>query len=428
VTGPGESGLRRWSLALLFLAGTLNLFDRQIVNVLSQQIKVELALSDAKLGLLTGTAFGLLYSFAIIPLARLADRTNRVRLIASALLVWSVFTGLCGATVNFVQLFLARMGVGIGEAGCQPASVSLVADLFPEAKRTSATAILLVGAPTGACLGLLVGGYITASWGWRVALYSAAIPGIVVAALMFLTMKDPGVNGRPAREGSFTDAMALLARTVSLRWMTIAFGCETFCLFATGAWLPAFFMRAHAMSPLKVGKYLGVAVGIGGAVGALGIGFLSDMYRRRGRPRDWLLAKAILILNVPLIAFVVSVPNVPLAMLGVLLLYMTVYGYLGPVPVLIQRQAPIGTRALALGGTTAIANILSMCLGVPAVGLLSDALQPHFGAPAVGYALFIAICAVAVVGVFALTCAQRAEIDNADSVTRHNAAGNAEIA
>jgi predicted MFS family arabinose efflux permease len=417
----------RWSLALLFLAGTLNLFDRQIVNVLSQQIKVELGLSDAKLGLLTGTAFGLLYSFAIIPLARLADRTNRVRLIASALLVWSVFTGLCGATINFLQLFLARMGVGIGEAGCQPASVSLVADLFPEAKRTSATAILLVGAPTGACLGLLVGGYITAGWGWRVALYSAAIPGIVVAGLMFLTMKDPGIPGRTAREGSFTDAVVLLTRTVSLRWMTIAFGCETFCLFATGAWLPAYFMRAHGMSPLQVGGYLGVAVGIGGAAGALGIGFLCDMYRRRGRPREWLLVKAIMILNVPLIAFVVTVPSIPLAMLSVLLLYMTVYGYLGPVPVLIQRQASIGARSLALGGTTAISNILSMCLGVPAVGLLSDALQPRFGAPAVGYALLLAVCLAALLGVFALTRAQRAEQKTAESGA-HLADSNAETA
>lgn len=413
---PGATRLRRWSLALLFLAGTLNLFDRQIVNVLSQQIKIELALSDAKLGLLTGTAFGLLYSFAIVPLARLADRTNRVRLIATALFAWSMFTGLCGATANFVQLFLARMGVGIGEAGCQPASVSLVADLYPETQRTSATAILLVGAPTGACLGLLVGGYITAGWGWRVAFYAAAIPGIIVACLMFLTMKDPGTTEIHAREKSgFLDAMVLLARTLSLRWITIAFGCETFCLFATGAWLPAYFMRAHGMTPLEVGGYLGVAVGIGGAIGALGIGFLCDVFRRRGHPRDWLLTKVIMGLNVPLIAFVVTVPSIPLAMAGVLLLYMTVYGYLGPVPVLIQRQAPMGTRSLALGGTTAISNILSMCLGVPAVGLLSDALQPHFGAPAVGYALMIAIGMAALLGVFALTRAQRAERKNADS-------------
>jgi predicted MFS family arabinose efflux permease len=229
---------------------------------------------------------------------------------------------------------------------------------------------------------------------------------------MFMTMKDPGADRRPAQEaGGLSDALMLLGRKASLRWLTVAFGCETFCLFATGAWLPSYFMRAHAMSPLKVGQYLGVAVGIGGAIGALGIGFLCDLFRRRGHPRDWLLAMIVMILNVPLIALIVATSNISLAVLGVLFLNMTVYGYLGPVPVLIQRQATSGTRSLALGGTTAVSNIASMCIGVPAVGLLSDALQPRFGAPAIGYALVIAIAIAAAIAILALTRAQRAALE-----------------
>ena len=407
-------GAQRWSLALLFMAGTLNLFDRTIVNVLGEQIKTELVISDAQLGLLTGTAFGLLYSVAIVPIARLADRTNRVWVIASALTAWSACTALCGLAGNFIQLFLARMGVGMAEAGGQPASVSLVRDLFPEGRRASATAILLVGAPAGACLGLLLGGFMGTTWGWRIALFAAAVPGLVVAAMMFLTMRDPvGDPGRKTETGTLLEAVKILGRRRSLLWLTVAFACQTFCLFATAAWLPPFFIRAHDMTALEVGRFLGLAVGLGGAVGALGVGFLCDHFRRRGRPRDWLLIKIVMVANLPLIALTVLTPSLSVALACVIALSMTVYGYLGPIPVLIQQQATSGTRSLSLGGVTAVANIMSMCIGVPTVGLLSDTLHPYFGAPAVGYALAIMIGAAALIGLVALGQAQKSAVDPA---------------
>lgn len=400
---------RRWSLALLFAAGALNLFDRQIVNVLAQDIKSEFRLSDSSLGLLTGTAFGLLYSLAIIPLARIADRTNRVKLIASALAIWSLFTGLCGATRTFGQLFVARMGVGVGEAGCQPASVSVVADLFPETRRTSATAVLLVGAPVGACLGLLLGGFLATRLGWRSALFIASIPGFVVAALLFLTVKDPASRaGRAGEAATFAAALSALAGAPALRWLTLAFACETFGLFATGAWLPVFFIRAHGLSSADAGLALGLAVGFGGASGALGFGHLCDGFRTRDGAADWQLPMLVLGLNIPLIMIVVLAPSVPVAVVATLALNVTVYGYLGPVPVLIQRQAGRATRSLALGGVTAVANILSMCLGVPAVGVLSDILAPHVGTRAVGYSLAICLAAASVTGIAALARARRA--------------------
>lgn len=407
------TGGRRWSLTLLFLAGTLNLFDRQIINVLGQQIKTELQISDGELGLLTGTAFGLLYSIAIIPLARLADRTNRVWVVASALTVWSAFTGFCGLAGNFIQLFLARMGVGVGEAGGQPASVSLVGDLFPREQRASATAVLLVGAPAGACLGLLLGGYMGTNWGWRMALFAASVPGLVLAVLMLLTMKDPTAIGERKHEaGTLQAALRLLASRRSLLWLTAAFACQTFCLHATAAWLPLFFIRTHEITEFAAGTYLGLAVGVGGAAGAIGIGFLCDAFRRSGRPRDWLLTKIVMVMNLPLIAFTVLSPYLSIAVFAMLLLSAVVYGYLGPVPVLIQQLATPGTKALSIGGVTAVANIMSMCIGVPAVGLLSDILRPHFGAPAVGYALAVFVGAAAILGFLALGAAQRAAEEN----------------
>src|ERR1700730_32347 len=144
---------RNWSLALLFVAGALNIFDRQIVNILAQAIKVDLSISDTQLGLLTGTAFGLFYSVLGIPLGRLADRVDRVKLIAAAMALWSAFTALSAAAGSFAQLFMTRLGVGVGEGGSQPASTAVVADLFPDGRRASALSLLLVGTPIGSFLG-----------------------------------------------------------------------------------------------------------------------------------------------------------------------------------------------------------------------------------------------------------------------------------
>ncbi len=223
--GKGErvvttDGKRYWSLALLFAAGVLNLFDRQIVNILGQDIKTELGLSDVQLGLLAGTAFGIFYGILGIPLGRLADRVDRVKLIAGVLVIWSGFTVLCGFAGSFLQLFVTRMGVGVGEAGSQPASTALIPDMFAAERRTSALALLLVSAPVGSFLGLLVGGFVGATWGWRTAFVMSGMPGFALAIVMVTTMRDPRaavVRGmaRPPNGNSvrWTEALRSLIRT-----------------------------------------------------------------------------------------------------------------------------------------------------------------------------------------------------------------------
>ncbi len=169
--------VRRWlTLLFLFLTATFNLLDRQAISILAERIKLDLRLTDAELGLLTGTAFGLMYAFLTIPMSRLSDHVGRTRLIAVAISLWSVLTACCGLAGNFVQLAIARMGVGVGEAGSQSASASLIVDCFSPRQRGLAMAIFYLGVPAGSCLGLLIGAVAASSLTWRAAFLLRACP------------------------------------------------------------------------------------------------------------------------------------------------------------------------------------------------------------------------------------------------------------
>jgi predicted MFS family arabinose efflux permease len=245
-------------------------------------------------------------------------------------------------------------------------------------------------------------------FGWRTALTAAAVPGVLLAAIMALVMREPrGKDLNAPAEQSLLEAIRLLAGRPTYRWLTLALTCQTFGVYATGAWLPPFFVRVHHLSPMTVGLYLGAAVGIGGAVGPIGMGALCDAMRRRGRSIEWQATISMLLLNLPLLLVTILSPGVLAALAGLLLLNMTVYGYVGPTSILVQEQATPATRALAIGGAISISNIMSLGIGLPLVGLLSDLLLPRLGPPAVGYALAIAISISVVLGTFALVQAWR---------------------
>ncbi|MFN5822834.1 MAG: spinster family MFS transporter, partial [Sphingomonadales bacterium] len=191
-TGPDKSTLRitLWVLLVVYI---FNFLDRQIVNILAEPIKRDLGLSDTQIGLMTGIAFAAFYTFLGIPIARYADKptTNRVRLISVALVIWSGMTALCGMAQNFVQLLLARIGVGVGEAGCTPAAHSLIADLAPPEKRASAISFYSLGIPIGSLLGMLIGGLVADAYGWRTAFLVAGLPGILLAVIVLVVLRDP---------------------------------------------------------------------------------------------------------------------------------------------------------------------------------------------------------------------------------------------
>lgn len=402
---------RSWSLALLFVAGVLNLFDRQIVNILAQDIKVSLSISDAQLGLLTGTAFGLFYAVLGIPLGRLADRVDRVKLMAVILVLWSALTAVCGMANNFVQLFLARMGVGVGEAGSQPASTALISDFFPPERRTSAMSILLASAPVGGFLGLLVGGYVGSRWGWRTAFVVAGMPGLVLAGLMALTLRDP----RSSRSTKgLTPTVSLLATTRTLlshsrfRWLVVGLICVSFFPYASGAWLPPFFIRLHGMTTAEIGRFAGLAVGLGGALGTLGSGFLCDLMRARLREVE--LKVLALALGLALIALWATLfsESRSIALLSMVFFNLGAYAFLGPIVTLIQGEATPESRALAVALCVSLSNIVNLGLVVPAVGLLSDSLRAQHGSESIRYALAVGATVAGLIGLLAFWRAARA--------------------
>lgn len=404
---PVAAGLakpgRTWALVLLFLAGVLNMFDRQIINILGQSIKTDLHITDAQLGLLTGTAFGLLYAAFGIPLGRLADRVNRIKLISAALVVWSSFTALCGTTASYVTLLVCRMGVGIGEAGSQPASTALIPDLFGEARRVSAMSMLLVGGPAGAFLGLLVGGYVGAAFGWRAAFLVAGAPGLILALVMLVTLRDPprgGGRALPPRV-SLLKMLRVLAGRRKFRGLVVGLICSSFIAYASGAWLPPFFIRHHGLPMQQTGLISAFAVGLGGIVGTLGAGFLCDRLRARVPQVETKMAMASLALSAPLLLLVVLCPDRTAAVIGWFAFNLAAFAWQGPTITLIQKAAGIENRASALAVASALAMTLSLALGVPLVGLLSDSLTGRAGSGAIGDALAVGVGLAAAVGLIA---------------------------
>jgi predicted MFS family arabinose efflux permease len=400
---------RNWSLALLFAAGALNIFDRQIVNILAQAIKVDLSISDARLGLLTGTAFGLFYSVLGIPLGRLADRVDRVKLIAAAMALWSAFTALSAVAGSFTQLFMARLGVGIGEAGSQPASTTLVADLFPEGRRASALSLLLVSTPVGSFLGLLLGGYVGTLLGWRAAFLLAGIPGLILAMIMIATSRDPKFAERRAdsQGPALRDTLRMFASSPRLRWLVVGAVCWSFLIYASGAWLPPFFIRVYGMTTAQIGRFAAIAVGLGGALGTIGGGFVCDLLRRRVRDVELKMLMIALCMAVPLLLATLLSGSRSTALVCMILFDVFAFSYLTPTVVLIQKAVTAESRGLAIAVGLSISTILNLGLGLPLVGLLSDVLTPTQGHGAIRYALALGAIAAGLVGMFAHWSARR---------------------
>ncbi|MFC3052860.1 spinster family MFS transporter [Kordiimonas pumila] len=394
-----EAGSRNWALFLLFSVSVLNLFDRHVINILAQDIKTDLDITDTELGLLTGTAFGIFYSILGIPLGRLADRVNRVRLISAALMLWSCFTALSGFAVNFTQLFLARMGVGVGEAGSHPASTTLVPDFFPEKTRGTAMSILLLGAPIGSFLGMFLGGMAGAAWGWRAAFIAAGIPGIILAVIILLTLRDPrAVSGTRPEPPSLKASLLVLWQTQHLRFLAVFLACATFTVYAGGAWLPAFFIRVHGIATAEIGIYTGFAIGLGGGIGVLGGGFICDYFRAKVKYVEFKVLFGATILCIPCLLVTLFTAHFMLAVVAMFAFNICVFAYLSPAVTLIQREAPAEVRALAVAISVSIANISSLTFGLPFVGFMSDKFAPTVGVFSIAYALSVSILLVTFFG------------------------------
>lgn len=370
---------RRYVIWLLFVIYALNFVDRQILTILIQPIKQEFGLSDTQLGLLGGIAFAALYSTLGIPIARVADKRNRVNIITAALLVWSSFTALTGFARSFTHLLLARVAVGIGEAGCSPTAYSLIGDYFEPKRRSTAISIYSMGIYGGVLVGFLVGGHVAQAYGWRAAFYVVGLPGVVLAAIVKLTLREPPrgfadtarVDAAPA---STRQTIAKIWAFASFRHLSLAAALHSFVGYGIGSFTSAFLMRSHGLTLAEVGNWLAAITALGGITGTYLGGFLADRCANQTGDRRWQLWVPALstLLNVPISLLVYSL-DARYAVLA-LMIPATAIGamYLGPTFAVVQDLAAPRERAVAGALLLCVINLIGLGLGPLLTGALSD--------------------------------------------------------
>jgi predicted MFS family arabinose efflux permease len=391
-TAARPSIRRYYVLALLTVIYALNFLDRTIFNVLIEPIKKEFSLSDTTMGLLAGFGFVLFYSLLGIPIARLADRFNRRNIVTIALAFWSAMTVFCGMAQSVTTLALARIGVGIGESGGTPASQSIIADLFSKNERPRALGVYAIGTYLGVFLGYFIGGYINQYYGWRTAFYAAGLPGMALAAVLWLTVREPK---RGAMAETFTPepigpTLGFLASQRTFVILLAGFCLTTYTNYATSAWIPPFLARVHHLSSAEIGTYAGTFKGLCGIAGTLLGGFVvARISRRDDRWKLW--APAITSgLAGPVFALCMLTPDFTTMVAALAATSFLVGFHLGPIFAIAQTVAKPSMRALASAIMLLTATVFGQGVGPLAVGMLNDALKNGFGAQAVRYSLLSA--------------------------------------
>ena len=386
---------RGYTLSILLAVYACNFMDRQILAILKPAIKQELGLSDTQLGLLSGLAFTVFFATLGIPLGLWADRARRTVLVAGALFLFSGMTAISSLARGFGSLLLARIGVGIGEAGTNPASHAMIADLYRPEERGRAMGVFALGLHLGLLLGLLVGGLVSQRYGWRVAFLAAGLPGLVLAAATYLTVEEPARPPAEARwPGPPGDALVTTARAMwadpVLRHLIVGAALTGTLTLALLNWLPTFLARSHAVPVGPSGVVLALIVGLGGGVGTWAGGWLAD--RLRARDRRWLLWVPALALagSVPVWLAVYLAPTAGLA-LALMALPGSLLGVpIGPTFAAVQELVDPRRRALGAALFLCITNLVAG-LGPFLVGLLSDLLEPSAGPESLRRALVMVV-------------------------------------
>ncbi|MDZ7614279.1 MAG: MFS transporter [Flavobacteriaceae bacterium] len=352
--------------------------DRQIMNVLLPKVQQDLLLSDTQAGLLVGFAFAVCYSLAGLPLARFADRGSRSGLIAVALAVWSAMTAACGLARNFVELFIARIGVGIGEAGCAPASHSLISDHFPRAHRGRALATYQLGVPIGILIGSVVGGSLSDHLAWRSVFFVFGLPGLGLALFTYFVLREPprgGFDGQadPGVE-PIGEIVRFFGRRPAMRQILVAATLHTLAVGAQVTFNFTFLTRVHDLSGTEAGIVIGLLTGLFGGLGTYLGGWLGDRFGARD-PRWylwWLALGALASIPFSLTAYLVS--SAPLAIVALSISVVGSYFYTGACHVVAQSLARPRMRAITASIMLFSMNLLGYGLGPPIAGAISDAL------------------------------------------------------
>ena len=384
---------RNYVLMMLTLVYTLSFADRQILVVIQESIKQELNLSDTQLGLLSGFAFALFYVTLGLPIARWADKGNRRNIVSISLTIWSAMTALSGFVSNYSQLLLARIGVGIGEAGGMPPSTAMISDYFPAKKRGTALSIHSMGIFFGIILGFLVGGIIDQYYGWRMAFLALGIPGIVVAVLFHFTVKEPPKGyQRAERAGalsitSWQDQVNDLFNKKTFRYMALAAGLHSFAGYGTSSFFAPYLIRVHGFSTLEVGIGLAGVIGIAGATGTFLGGYIGDRMVKKDLKWYLLLPAIANLISLPFAAVAFFSVNPMLALLVYIIPNVTYATYIGPSLAVLHGLVPAEQRSFSTAIYHCITNLIGLGLGPLTVGFISDQLAPSMGADSLRWAL-----------------------------------------
>lgn len=389
---PVTPGYRAYVMFILIVVYTFNFIDRQIVGILAVPIKADLGLTDTQLGLMGGLAFALFYTALGIPVAMLADRWSRTWIMTIALTLWSAMTAVCGLAQNFWQLFLARLGVGVGEAGGVAPAYSLISDYFPSHQRARALSAYSFGIPIGSALGILFGGIIATKIDWRFAFFAVGLAGIVIAPIFKLTVAEPR-RGQYDRFGSdipaasLQDILRTLVQKPSFWIMSLGAASSSMMGYGLFFWLPSFFVRSFGLTLLDASLFYGAILLVGGLAGTWLGGSLADKFGA-GRRGAYVVIPAIaFIATVPFYMMAILSPSLMLTFFAMLIPTALGLAWLGPVLSAIQHVVPPHMRATASAIFLFINNLIGLGAGTVALGFLSDNLQARFGDDSLKYAI-----------------------------------------
>jgi len=411
-----SNAYRAYVLCILVLVYTFNFIDRQIVGILAIPIKEDLGLTDTQLGLMGGLAFALLYTTLAIPIAMAADRMSRTWIMTGALVVWSGMTAVCGMAQNFWQLFFARVGVGIGEAGGVAPAYSLISDFFPPNQRARALSVYSFGIPIGSALGIVFGGIIATLVDWRFAFIVVGAAGILVAPLFRATVREPvrgafDAKGSVSSPASLTEIMRVLLKKPSFWGLSLAASCSSMMGYGLFFWLPSFFVRSYDVTLLKASLVYGAILLVGGIAGTWLGGSLADRFGETNRSAYARIPAFAFLATVPFYLVGVLSPTLTISVLVMIVPTALGLAWLGPVISAVQHLVPPNMRATASAIFLFVNNLIGIGIGTLAIGAISDGLQDRFGDESLRYAILAGTTFYLLAAAIFLLSARRLEQD-----------------
>ena len=381
-------GARAWTvLAILCFVYVLNFLDRQLLSILAKPIQDELRVTDGQLGLIGGLYFAAFYCVLAIPVGWLADRTNRVKVLAFACALWSAATAACGFASTYPQLAMARMAVGVGEAGGVPPSYAIISDYFPSGKRGTALSLFNLGPPIGQALGIAFGASIAAAYSWRSAFVAVGIVGVATALIVWLFVREPkrgGLDGasdglpseaKPASVGFWATCTMFFKHPVLLR-LSLACGATQFVTYGILNFTTLFLMREKGMTLEQVAVYYALLIGIGTCAGMYASGRLIDAFAPRSKTAFAWIPAIGLVLAIPFFVGFVWAPSWPMALAFLAVPTGLNYFYLSPAVTLVQEEVRPDQRVLSGALLLLVMNLIGLGFGPTFVGAVSDYFRP----------------------------------------------------